>query len=147
MFSSSRMFPGKAYSISSSTASSAMRHLAGGALLVLGQEVADQQGDVVEPVAQGRQVDGDDVQAVVQVLAEAAAASISLLQVPVGGRDDAHVDVPHLVLAHAAELPLLQDAQQLGLDFAGCMSPISSRNRVPPLASSKQPVAVGRPRR
>ena len=55
------------------------------------QEPARQHGDVVAALAQRRQADGDHVQAVVEVLAEAAGADL-VLQVPVGGGEHADVD-------------------------------------------------------
>ena len=55
-----------------------------------------------------------------------------------GGADDAHVDRDFAAPAQALDHALLQDAQQLGLQRHG-RSPISSRNRVPPLASSILP--------
>ena len=73
-----------------------------------------QQRNVFFALAQRRQVDGDDVQAVIQVFAELALAH-GLPQIDVGGGDDAHI---HLHLLHAAqvhELAVLQDAQNLGL--------------------------------
>ena len=55
-----------------------------------------------------------DVEPVVQVLAEAALADL-LLQVPVRGGDDAHVDMKRLLASYALERTLLQDTQYLDL--------------------------------
>ena len=55
-----------------------------------------------------------DVQPVEQILAEAALGDLGL-DVAVGRRDDAHVDLDGLLAAHALELALLQHAQQLEL--------------------------------
>ena len=65
-------------------------------------------------LAQRRQVDADDVQPVEEVLAEPALLHL-VLQVDVGGGDDAHVDLDRLHAAQAHELALLHHAQQLGL--------------------------------
>src|SRR5439155_25580062 len=56
----------------------------------------------------------DDVQPVIQVLAEAPRLHLGL-EVLVGGREDAHVDLQGAVAADPLELALLQDAQDLGL--------------------------------
>src|SRR5437762_2368753 len=70
--------------------------------------------DVLAPLAQGRQVAGAHVEPVVQVLAEAPGPHF-LLQRLVGGGDDADVGVQLLGAADAAEVAVLQDAQQLRL--------------------------------
>ena len=57
---------------------------------------------------------GHDVQAVEEVLAEAPGRDLGL-DVPVGRRQHAHVDLDRLLAADALELPLLQHAQQLEL--------------------------------
>ena len=61
-----------------------------------------------------RQVHGDHVQAVVQILAERAVLH-HLQQVGVGRGDDADVDLDRAVIADALELALLQHAQHLHL--------------------------------
>src|SRR2546423_11874053 len=65
-------------------------------------------------LAQRRQVDVDDVQAVVEVLAETSLLH-HLLQIAVGRGDDADVDLDRLHAAEAHELALLDDTQQLRL--------------------------------
>ena len=57
---------------------------------------------------------GDDVEAVVEVVAEAALAD-QIFQVHVGGGQDAHIHFDSFVAAQAHELAFLDDAQQLGL--------------------------------
>ena len=81
---------------------------------VLREEVLGEQRDVLAPLAQRRQHDRDDVEAVVQVLAEPALGD-GLGQVLVGGGDDPDVGLQFLEAADAAEAPLLQHAQQLHL--------------------------------
>ena len=63
----------------------------------------------------GGSCDRDDVDAVVELLAELALGD-RLAQVAVGGRDDAHVHVDQRGAAHAPDLPLLERAQQLHLE-------------------------------
>ena len=67
---------------------------AGAAVLLteLGEELAGEERDVLFAVAQGRDVEGDDVEAVEEVFAEVAAGDL-LFEVFVGGGDDADVDV------------------------------------------------------
>ena len=77
-------------------------------------EMAGQDGDVLATLAQRRDVDGEDGQPVVQVLAEASALDL-VLEAPVGGRHDAHVDRMGAVVADRPDLALLEHAQQLGL--------------------------------
>ena len=79
-----------------------------------GHEVLGQERDVVAALAQRRQPDRDDVDAVEQVLAERALGH-HLRQVAIGGGDDADVGLDLLGPAEPAEAALLQDAQQLDL--------------------------------
>ena len=62
----------------------------------------------------GGQVDADDVQAIVEVFAEASLFHL-VLQVDVGRGNDADVNLDRLHAAEAHELALLHHAQQLGL--------------------------------
>ncbi len=69
---------------------------------------------VVAALAQRRQEEVHDVEAVVEVLAEAPGADL-LLEDAVGRRDDADVDLLGLAVADAEDDALLQRAQQLHL--------------------------------
>ncbi len=82
------------------------------------QEVVHQQRDVVDPLAERRNADREDVQAVEQVLAEAARRG-QRFQVLVGRGDEPHVGVDRGVAAHAFELSFLQQPQQLRLRGGG----------------------------
>ena len=73
-----------------------------------------EQRDVAGPVAQRRQRDREDVEPVVEILAELAVGD-QLLEIAVGRRHHAHVDLDRLGAADALELALLQHAQQLDL--------------------------------
>ena len=84
------------------------------ALVELGEERLDQQREVVLALAQRRQLDGEDVEAVVEILAQLAVLH-GVRGIDVGRGNDADVDGLLLPSAKAAELPLLQHAQQLDL--------------------------------
>jgi hypothetical protein len=70
--------------------------------------------DVLRALAQRRQLDRDDVQAIEQVLAEPSLLH-QLLQRHVRRGDDARVDDVHLVVAEPSHLAALEEAQQLDL--------------------------------
>ncbi|MCY1405619.1 hypothetical protein D9M71_208640 [compost metagenome] len=80
----------------------------------LAQEIAHQQRDVFTALAQGRQVDGEDVQPVQQVLAEAPCFHLAA-QVHIGGGDDPHIHRDRRGAAHPLDLALLQHPQDLAL--------------------------------
>jgi len=84
------------------------------ALRGLLQEMLEQQRNVLAPLAQGRQLDHDHVEAVVQILAEAALVR-ALAQVVLGGRHDAGIYRNQLIAAQALQAALLKYAQQLDL--------------------------------
>ncbi len=73
---------------------------------MLVHEVLDEQGDIVLAVAQGREVDGDDVEPVVEVFAEAAGFDL-LRQDLVRGGNHAGVDLDGDGAPDAFELTLL----------------------------------------
>ena len=79
--------------------------------LGLAQEGAREIRHVLEPLAQRRQADRHDVEAVEEILAEAALVD-QRAQVLVRRRDDADVGGLQLAPADAGELALLQDAEQ-----------------------------------
>ena len=81
---------------------------------VAAHHVAGQDDDVVAAVAQRRQVQVDDVEAVVEVLAEAAGLDLDV-EVAVGGGEDADVDRLGVGVADPHDHPLLQRAQDLHL--------------------------------
>ena len=78
------------------------------------QEVVGELGDVVEPLAQRRQADRHDVQAIEQILAEQALLD-QPAQVAMGGGDDADVGLDRRAAADRHVLAFLQHAQQPGL--------------------------------
>src|SRR5262249_4050464 len=77
-------------------------------------EVIGQQQHVVAALAERRQMHGEDVEPIEQVLADATGRN-RVLEVSIGRRDEAHVAAQGRRTAYALELALLQDAQELGL--------------------------------
>ena len=73
-----------------------------------------QQRDVLAALAQRRQLHGNDVQPVEEILAERAVGDHPR-EVGMRRGDDAHVDLDRVRVADALELALLQHAQQLRL--------------------------------
>ena len=83
-----------------------------------------------------------DVEAVVEILAEAARRRPRRSRSRLVAAIDAHVDLDaRSCRRRAADRLALEHAQQLGLQSPG-MSPISSRNSVPPCASSNMPALL-----
>ena len=78
------------------------------------EEVVGQQQDVGLALAQRRHEDREHVQPVVEILAELAGGD-RLLEILVGGGDQADVGADGLGAAQPLELALLQHAQQLDL--------------------------------
>ena len=76
------------------------------------------QADVSGPLAQGRYLELQDVEAVVEVLAEASLGG-ELLESPVGGGDDADVQLYLLAATDSGYGVRLHGAQELGLEFYG----------------------------
>src|SRR5258706_5349594 len=77
-------------------------------------EVGDQQREVFPALPQRRHLDRDDVQAVVEILAERAGRD-ALGQVLVGGSQHPHVHPQGVLAAHPLEGLLLERPQHLGL--------------------------------
>ena len=81
-------------------------------------KVLNEQRDVFPAIAQRRQLDLDDIQPIVEVLAEAAVLD-HFRQVGVGRGHHSHVHFDRLAVADALELALLEHAQQLHLQRHG----------------------------
>src|SRR5262245_39536986 len=79
---------------------------------------ADQERDVLGAFPERGKRDGEDAEAIVEVLAERAGAD-NLEQVAVGGGDDPDIDRDGRAAADALDLALLQDAEELGLGLRG----------------------------
>src|SRR6185503_3629458 len=78
----------------------------------------DEERDVVSPGTQGKHMDREHVQAIVQVASERAVGD-RRLQVTVRGGDDADVGGQRLMPADALELPLLEHTQERDLRLRG----------------------------
>jgi len=76
--------------------------------------VVRDQRNVLATLGERRDVELNDVQPVVEVLAELAGGD-ALLELAMSGRDDAHVDVVRLVRADRTDLALLERPQELDL--------------------------------
>src|SRR5438093_1441245 len=80
----------------------------------LADEVGGEQDEIVSPLHQRGEPDRDDREAIVEVFAEASLLD-RLLEIAVGGRDQAHVDGDRLAAPHPLDLALLHRAQDLRL--------------------------------
>src|SRR5680860_1613840 len=79
---------------------------------MLVEKMLNQQWQVIVSIPQGREVDGDDIEAVKQIFAEPA--SLYLLRDDlVGGGDHTGINLDRHGTADAFELPFLKDPQQL----------------------------------
>ena len=79
-------------------------------------EFPRERRDVLDPFAQRRHDDGEDVEPVEQILAERLVLD-GFFEIAVGGGDDPHVDLDRLRAAEALDDTFLKDAEQLDLDF------------------------------
>ncbi|MNQ64710.1 hypothetical protein D3C85_791430 [compost metagenome] len=78
------------------------------------QKVAHQQRDIFATLTQRRQMNGEDIEAVEQVLAKAPGFNFTT-QVQVGRGDHPHVHLDRCRAADPLDLALLQGAQDLAL--------------------------------
>ena len=78
------------------------------------QKVVCEQGDIAAPFHELRQDDGDDVEAVVEVVPELPLRH-GLLKVHVGGRDEPEIHVNRLGPADALETALFNHPEELYL--------------------------------
>src|SRR5690606_35817457 len=109
----------------------------------LPEEVVDEQGDVGAAFAQRRDRDLDDLEAEVEVLAEAALPD-EALDGPVRRGDDSCTRAARPVAADGIELPVLYDAQQLGLELRRRVTDLVEEDRSGPgELESALAVAVG----
>src|SRR5438552_8614131 len=92
------------------------------------EEVYGKQTDVVPALAQRRDPDRKDAQAIQEVLPEGAGAH-GLIEVAVRGRDDPHVDRAARVAADRSHLAVLEDAKQLCLDGRSCFPDLVEKER------------------
>src|SRR6202011_708185 len=105
-------------------------------------EMPHQVGNVFRALAQRRHRDREDVQAIEQILAEAAFLHGGD-QVAVGGGDDAYVDLDRLAAADRVDLVLLQRAQQFDLRGERQLAYLVEEQRAPGGFHEFAGVAVG----
>ena len=91
-------------------------------------EVLHEDRDVLVPLLQRREVDVEDVQAEVEVLAEAAALDL-VLELAVRGADHAHVDRDLALAAQTAEPLLFEHAEELRLQLDGNLADFVEEER------------------
>src|SRR5512141_827190 len=89
--------------------------------------------EILGALAQRRNLDLDDVQAIEKILPEPPRLHLPL-QVPVGGSDDADVGLPRRGIAYPLVLLVLQEPQQLGLHGKG---------KIPDLVEEERPALAG----
>ena len=82
------------------------------------QEKFHQQRNIFLTLPQRGEIDGDDIQAIVEIVAELSFLD-QLLEIHVGGRDDAHVNLNLLYTTQVHELSVLEHAQDFGLRVHG----------------------------
>src|SRR5215813_4308599 len=97
-------------------------------LAVFGGEVRGQQRNIFDAFPQRRQMDGEDIQPVVEIAAESARPHV-IGQIPIGRRHDPHVYAHGLAAAQPFELALLQDAQQHYLHLGRQLSDLVQKER------------------
>ena len=78
------------------------------------QEEIGEQNRIAFTFAQRRHVHPDLVQPIIQILAEAAGAD-EVVDILIGGADDAHIDLDRAVAADALDHLVVQESQQLHL--------------------------------
>ena len=103
------------------------------------EEVLREDEHVAPRDAQRRHLDVHDVEAVVEVLAEAALADVGR-EVAVGRGDEPHVDGDRSRCRRRARTSAPAGRASSFTCVASGISPISSRNSVPPWACSKRPM-------
>src|SRR5581483_5474982 len=79
-------------------------------------EIMCEETDIVTAFAQGRHANREYTEAVEEIATELTIGD-ELVQVAIGGGDESHVHVHGLVAAQPLELLLLENAQELGLEF------------------------------
>ena len=97
-------------------------------LAVPPRELGSQSGDLFAAVAQRRDHQLDDGEAVVEILPEAPGSCLGG-QVAIGAGDDADVDALHLPRADRLDLAFLQHAQELCLDRRGKLTHLVEHER------------------
>src|SRR6187397_1243008 len=84
--------------------------------------------DILFALAQRRRAEGDDVQAVIEIGTELAAARF-LGKIAIGRGDEAEIDLNSTSSADSFELALLQDAEQLRLQRGRQLADLVEKQR------------------
>src|SRR5581483_9515493 len=84
-------------------------------LVVFLAEILNQHGNVFQSLAQRRQMQIGDIDPVKKVFTKTAHGDF-FFQVAVGGKDEADIDSLIFLRSQPAELAVLQQLQELGLD-------------------------------
>ncbi len=124
---SSRTLPGQSWAQSLSSAA-AERLLRGAVAAHERKEMLAQRGDIGEALAQWRNVDRKDSQAVIEIQAKVARSG-SCFEILVRGSDYPHVHSHGVVVPDALDLAILQKAQHLGLETDGHLANLVEKKR------------------
>src|SRR5260370_23005795 len=90
-------------------------------------EVLNQKRNILGPLAQRRNTDGKNVQAIVEIGTKLLFID-HRFEVPVGGGDQPRVGAQRPRAAQPFELALLQDAEKLGLQFERNLADLVQKN-------------------
>ena len=101
-----------------------------------------QDGHVINPVPKRRQVDADDVDAIVEVGAELPLLNVGF-EISCGGREDTDVELPRLRLPDPPDLSLLQRPEEFYLKSLRQLADLVQEQR-PALCLLKQSRPVAR---
>src|SRR6185436_12100784 len=85
---------------------------------ILLEEVIGEERNVLLPSPQRREVDGEDIESVIEVFAKEAGLD-ALAQIDAGSGDDAHVDRACLGIARSQDDAIGEDAQEAELPREG----------------------------
>src|SRR5271166_2490076 len=111
--------------------------------IIAPQEELHQQRQVVSPVAQGRQMDGDDIEPVIEIRSEFTLRR-PRLQIAVGSPDQPHVGPDQFVATDPLELLILEQAEHLGLHgFGHVANLVQEECPAVALLELADPLAVG----
>ena len=102
--------------------------LAPEALGDLVEEAITERREIFATFAQRGKLELDDLEAIVEILAEAALLDL-LLEIAVGRGDDPHIDLDAARAPDPLELPLLQDPQHLGLGLGRHVADLIEEDR------------------
>src|SRR5574341_929894 len=91
------------------------------------QEKLRKDRDVLLPVLQRRQVDGDNIEAIEEVLAKAAFFNRAR-QIAIGRRNYTNIDANRLRAPDTLELPFLEKSKELGLKLRRDIADLVEKN-------------------